>query len=151
MFNIDYLLTPLILERLNSIQGIKEQTSFLFSIIEFDVYFPDICNDIAAFWYQNTGERYNCIEYIITNSDKTFILEYASNIRNLGKVKSLINKLCSISDGVYDHDTIIADAVNEISTIQNIDDFDFTEDLGRQKQNKPTLTSVLSMKPKAQK
>jgi hypothetical protein len=61
----------------------------------------------------------------------------------------LINKLGSLSDGVYDYDEVITQAENEISTIRTIDDFDFTDSVSTNANNnkKPNINSLLNFKP----
>jgi hypothetical protein len=72
-------------------------------------------------------------------------------VNSLDKVKKLINKLCSLSDGVYDYDEVITQAENEISTIRTIDDFDFTDTVSANTNNnkKPNINSLLNFKPQA--
>jgi hypothetical protein len=72
-------------------------------------------------------------------------------VNSLDKVKKLINKLGSLSDGVYDYDEVITQAENEISTIRTIDDFDFTDTVSANTNNnkKPNINSLLNFKPQA--
>jgi hypothetical protein len=72
-------------------------------------------------------------------------------VNSLDKVKKLINKLGSLSDGVYDYDEVITQAENEVSTIRTIDDFDFTDTVSANTNNnkKPNINSLLNFKPQA--
>lgn len=105
--------------------------------------------DISKLWYDNTGTPYVATYHYIYEDDKPLILDYAESVNDLDKVKALINKLGSISDGVYDYDDIIAQAKNEVNTIRSLDDFDFSDDNTKNtiSHEKPNINSLLSFKP----
>ena len=102
-----------------------------------------------------TEERYPVGEYSISDSDKKFVIEYAKEKNSLEKTKELINKLCSTKDGVIDYDDIIAEAEIEITTIQNIDSFEFTDISEKSAtSDKPkrhtSINTILGFKPKTE-
>lgn len=155
MFDIEFLLIEPLREHLYSLKNIEYQVLFLFQVIEFEKNFKHYSQKIYDYWYEMTEERYPIGEYSVSENDKSFILEYAKEKNNLSKVKELINKLCNCNDGVLDYDDIIAEAENEISTIQNIDSFEFTETEQSSEQNKKdvkhtSINAILSFKPNNQ-
>ena len=127
VFDIDYLLIEPLKKHLYSLKSIEYQVLFLLQLIDFEINFKEYSNKIASNWYEMTEERYREGEYSLADSDKKFVLEYAREKNSLDKAKDLINKLCNCKDGVLDYDDIIAEAENEISTIQDISNFKFTE------------------------
>jgi hypothetical protein len=148
MFDIDFLLIKPLSQQLEKIENYRDKVEFLFKVIEFDKYFSQYSDEIKDCWYEITGERYTTENYIIGRNDRLFISDYAFETRNILKVKDLINKLCSLSDGVYDYDEIIATAENEISVIRNIDDFEFTDTTPTTETHKKTrLDTLLKFKP----
>ena len=153
MFDIDYLLIEPLKEHLNSLQNIEYQVLFLFQLIDFEKNFAEYSNKISDNWYKMTEERYPVGEYSFSDNDKKFIIEYAKEKNNLEKAKELINKLCNTKDGVLDYDDIIAEAENEITTIQNIDSFEFTDmSENSKKTDTPkkhtSINTILGFKPK---
>lgn len=148
MFDIDFLLIKPLSQQLEKIENYRDKVEFLFKVIEFDKYFSQYSDEIKDCWYEITGERYLTENYIIGRNDRLFISDYAFETRNIIKVKDLINKLCSLSDGVYDYDEVIAAAENEISVIRNIDDFEFTDTAQATETPKKTkLDTLLKFKP----
>ena len=152
MFDIDYLLINPLEEHLYSLKNIEYQVFFLFQLLEFDKNFKEYSDKISDHWYEMTEEQYPISGYTLSESDKIFIIEYAKEINNLSKVKKLINKLCNCKDGVLDYDDIMAEAENEISTIQNINNFDFTQILQSTSDNKngtkhTSINTILAFKP----
>ena len=153
MFDIDFLLIEPLKEHLNSLQNIEYQVLFLFQLIDFEKNFAEYSNKISDNWYKMTEERYPVGEYSFSDNDKKFIIEYAKEKNSLEKAKELINKLCNTKDGVLDYDDIIAEAENEITTIQNIDGFEFTDiskkSVTSDKAKKHTsINTILGFKPK---
>lgn len=149
MFEIDYLITSSVYDRLNAHSCIEDKTDFLLKLIDFDINFPDIADEISCFWYENTGERYNSEEYFIDSSTRALIFEYAAYTNNIQKVKGLINKLLSVNDGVYAYDEIVGEVENEMSVISCIDDFEFTDNVVQSNigNKKTSIDKLLGFKP----
>jgi hypothetical protein len=150
MFDIDFLLIKPLSEQLEKIEDYREKAEFLFKVIEFDKFFSQYSEKIRDCWNRIAEEKYITENYIISRSDRLFIADYAYETRDILKVKDLINKLCNLSDGVYDYDEVIATAENEIAVIRNIDDFEFTDTAMAEEKAKPKKTkldTLLKFKP----
>jgi hypothetical protein len=151
MLDIDALITNKVADKLNKLQTIRQKADLLLKLADYEIYFPELFDDISTHWYNITGTQYVSADHYIYEGDKSLILDYAESVNSLDKVKKLINKLGSLSDGVYDYDEVITQAENEISTIRTIDDFDFTDTVSANTNNnkKPNINSLLNFKPQA--
>ena len=139
MFDIDNLITEDIRDILTD-KSVEKQTEFLLNLIEFNIYYPKYSNSISHLWYTKCNERYDASQYLIADEDKEFIAEYAKNTEDINKVKELINKLCSLSDGVLSYDEVIAEAEKDMCVIQDL------VEISDKSANKPSLKSLLSLK-----
>ena len=142
MFDIENLITKPIQIRLDSINNTDEQAVFLLKLIDFEANFKDDAGEIAKLWFENTQERYSSGDYYIDEDTKALIYRYARFTENIEKVKSVINKLLSVDDGVYDYDTIIAEMEEEMLILRNISDFEFSDGVKNNKTAKLGLKSI---------
>jgi len=114
LFNINNLISPKMQERLNNCFTINEKVEVLFRLTEFTTYFSAAeADEIQAYWFQKTGEPYEAI--YLTEDDKEFIREYLQYFPDLGKVKNIINGICTSAT----YDDCIAKAQFEIEKKKN--------------------------------
>ena len=148
MFEIEWLMPPEIQDLLENTKGQAAQAEILTQLIEYSDYFPQYADEIAENWKNNCDETYSEIHYALDKSDKELVTDLAVKCHSLEEAKELINMLCGAKDGIYDYDTVIADAVNKTNTVQRIDDFEFTDELTKIANGgvRPSIETLLGIK-----
>lgn len=140
MFSIENLITADIDKIIGQKINNRAKAEVLLNLIEFEENYVDQSEEIGKLWFSKTGERYSSSAYFLSNDDKEFLLEYAEKIGNFENVKKLLDKLCSINEGVYDYDEVISEAENEINIISDISNAMFSD--YEDKNEHPKKTSI---------
>lgn len=148
MFEIEWLMPPEIQDLLDNTKGLENKAELLTQLVEYSAYFPKYADEITENWNKYSDEPYSEVNYALDKADKELVTDLAVKCHSIEEAKELINMLCGAKDGIYDYDTVIADAVNKTNTVQRIDDFEFTDELTKIANGgvRPSIETLLGIK-----
>ncbi|MCD7905503.1 MAG: hypothetical protein LUG24_08055 [Clostridiales bacterium] len=99
LFDINFLISPIIEEKLNNISSLAEKLDLLFSLLDF--YHADFTHDekmgIEYFYAEQSGsmDMQAVTSVTLTDDEKDFIKEYAACFSDFDGAKRLFNEICN--------------------------------------------------------
>lgn len=94
LFNIDNLISPLILKEIEGLTLLSDKIKFLFKLLDYTFNFsPEYIDSVKYYYLERTGEKYSPV--YLDQDQQEFILEYAEYFNDYNEVKILLNGICN--------------------------------------------------------
>lgn len=136
LFSVKNLITEKFKLLIENTKDFSEKLNILLRLLDYETEYPENAEEIAEIYYKRTDERYENGTFYISDDDREFLLEFAEKVRKFDEVVLLLDKICNSGNDLYDHDTVIDEAIKKMSIIKDINSIEILEEKNEKTDNK---------------